>query len=119
MRVEQAAAPFTSRARVEQVLRIPIKHGEGRYVADAATLARLDARGGVVLRYCDAGGAVIAAANPNGSVDNVAGVRNEAGNVMGLMPHPEHAVEALTGGCDGLVILGSLCDAVAAAQGAR
>jgi phosphoribosylformylglycinamidine synthase subunit PurQ / glutaminase len=119
VRVEQAAAPFTSRARVGQVLRIPIKHGEGRYVADAATLARLEARGGVVLRYCDAGGAVTAAANPNGSVDNVAGVRNEAGNVMGLMPHPEHAVEALTGGCDGLVILGSLCDAVAAAQGAR
>ena len=114
VRVEQAAAPFTSRARVGQVLRIPIKHGEGRYVADPATRARLEASGGVVLRYCDAGGAVTAAANPNGSLDNVAGVRNEAGNVMGLMPHPEHAVEALTGGEDGLVILGSLCDAVGA-----
>lgn len=115
VRVEQAAAPFTSRARVGQVLRIPIKHGEGRYVCEPAELARLEAAGGVVLRYCDAAGGVGEAANPNGSVANVAGVRNQAGNVMGLMPHPEHAVEALTGGEDGLVLLGSLCDAVGAA----
>ncbi|MEB2346876.1 MAG: phosphoribosylformylglycinamidine synthase subunit PurQ [Deltaproteobacteria bacterium] len=113
VRVEQAAAPFTSRARVGQVLRIPIKHGEGRYVVAPAELERLTAAGQVVLRYCDAEGAVTAAANPNGSAGNVAGVRNAAGNVMGLMPHPEHAVEALTGGTDGLLILGSLADAVA------
>jgi len=117
--VEQAAAPFTSRARAGQVLRIPIKHGEGRYVVAADELARLEARGGIVLRYCDADGAVTPAANPNGSVANVAGVRNEAGNVMGLMPHPEHAVETLTGGTDGLVILGSLLDSVGAAEGRR
>lgn len=119
VRVEQAAAPFTSRARPGQVLRIPIKHGEGRYVASAEELARLEARGGVVLRYCAADGGVTPAANPNGSVGNIAGVRNAAGNVMGLMPHPEHAVEALTGGTDGLVILGSLFDAVGGAGGGR
>jgi phosphoribosylformylglycinamidine synthase len=101
------------------VLRIPIKHGEGRYVVAPEELARLEAAGQVVLRYCAPDGAVTAAANPNGSVGNVAGVRNAAGNVMGLMPHPEHAVEELTGGSDGLVILGSLVDATAAAEGAR
>lgn len=111
VRVEQAAAPFTSRARPGQVLRIPIKHGEGRYVAEPAELARLDAAGQIVLRYCDAAGETTPDANPNGSVGNVAGVRNAAGNVMGLMPHPEHAAEeGLPGGCDGLVILGSLVD---------
>jgi phosphoribosylformylglycinamidine synthase len=73
----------------------------------------------VVLRYCEAGGAVTPAANPNGSVGNVAGVRNAGGNVMGLMPHPEHAVEELTGGTDGLLILGSLVDAASAAGGRR
>jgi phosphoribosylformylglycinamidine synthase len=111
VRVEHAAAPFLSRARAGQVLRIPIKHGEGRYVADAAELARLDAAGQILLRYCDADGSASADANPNGSVGNVAGVRNAAGNVMGLMPHPEHASEeGLPGGCDGLVLLGSLVD---------
>jgi len=119
VRVEQAAPPFTSRARAGQVLRIPIKHGEGRYVVAADELQRLAASGQVVLRYCDADGAVTPAANPNGSAGNVAGVRNAAGNVMGLMPHPEHAVEALTGGCDGLLILGSLVDAVGGAEGRR
>jgi len=117
VRVEQAAPPFTSRARAGQVLRIPIKHGEGRYVVAADELERLAASGQVMLRYCEADGAVTPAANPNGSAGNVAGVRNAAGNVMGLMPHPEHAVEALTGGCDGLLILGSLVDAVGGAEG--
>jgi phosphoribosylformylglycinamidine synthase I len=117
VRVERAAAPFTSRARAGQVLHIPIKHGEGRYAASPDELARLEAAGQVLLRYCEPDGSVTPAANPNGSVGNVAGVRNAAGNVMGLMPHPEHAVERLTGGTDGLVILGSLADAVAAAEG--
>jgi phosphoribosylformylglycinamidine synthase I len=113
VRVEQVAAPFTSRAHAGQVLRIPIKHGEGRYAIDAAGLVALEANGQVVLRYCDARGDATAAANPNGSTANVAGIRNRAGNVMGLMPHPEHAVEeGLPGGCDGRVILGSLLDFV-------
>ena len=112
LRVEQAVAAFTSRAGVGQVLRLPIKHGEGSYVADAALLAELEREGQIVLRYCEADGAVSAAANPNGSVANIAGVRNARGNVMGLMPHPEHAVEPRIGGTDGLVVLGSLFDAV-------
>jgi phosphoribosylformylglycinamidine synthase len=112
VRVEQAAPPFTSRARPGQVLRLPIKHGEGRFFARSEELARLEATGQVVLRYCAADGSLADEANPNGSLAHVAGVRNAAGNVMGLMPHPEHAASALTGGNDGLVLLGSLADAV-------
>jgi len=112
VRVEQAAAPFTSRARPGQVLRLPVKHGEGRFFAEPELLARLEAEGRIALRYCGPDGRQSAAANPNGSLDDVAGVRNAAGNVFGLMPHPEHAAEALTGGTDGLVILGSLVDHV-------
>jgi phosphoribosylformylglycinamidine synthase I len=116
VRVEQAGPPFLSRARVGQVLRIPVKHGEGCYFAPPVLLARLEARGQVVLRYCDASGAVVEAANPNGAVANIAGIRNERGNVMGLMPHPEHAVEPAIGGTDGRVLLGSLVDALGAAR---
>jgi phosphoribosylformylglycinamidine synthase len=112
VRVEQAAAPFTSRASVGQVLAIPVKHGEGRFSIEGDALARLEANGQIVLRYCDADGKVSDAANPNGSVANVAGVRNARGNVMGLMPHPEHAADPLAGRTDGLVILGSLLDAL-------
>jgi phosphoribosylformylglycinamidine synthase len=111
VRVEHAGPPFLSRARTGQVLRIPVKHGEGRYVVDPVELARMEAGGQILLRYCDASGAVGGAANPNGSVADIAGVRNAAGNVMGMMPHPEHAAEeGLPGGCDGLVVLGSLLD---------
>jgi phosphoribosylformylglycinamidine synthase I len=116
VRVERAEAPFLSRARAGQVLRLPVKHGEGCYFAPPDLLARLEAQGQVVLRYCDAAGAVVAGANPNGAVANVAGIRNPRGNVMGLMPHPEHAVEAAIGGCDGRAILGSLLDAVGGAR---
>jgi len=116
VRVEQAAAPFTSRATAGQVLTIPIKHGEGRFSIESDALAQLEANGQVVLRYCDANGKVSDAANPNGSIANIAGVRNAAGNVMGLMPHPEHAADPLTGRTDGLVILGSLFDALERAR---
>jgi phosphoribosylformylglycinamidine synthase len=116
VRVEQAAAPFTSRARPGQVLRLPVKHGEGAYCASREELARLEAKGQVVLRYCDASGG--AGGNPNGALRDIAGIRNEAGNVFGLMPHPEHAVEGAIGGRDGAVILGSLVDALRAGGGA-
>ena len=118
VRVEQAAAPFTSRARPGQVLRLPVKHGEGAYTASADVLERLEANGQVVLRYCDASGRRTPDANPNGTLADIAGIRNEAGNVFGLMPHPEHAVEGAIGGTDGAVILGSLVDAVRARRGA-
>jgi phosphoribosylformylglycinamidine synthase I len=112
LRVEQASAPFTSRASVGDVLRVPIKHGEGAYTASAEEVARLEANRQIVLRYCDAEGSVVDAANPNGSIGNIAGLVNATGNVLGLMPHPEHAVEPAIGGTDGLVLLGSMLDAV-------
>ncbi|HXV37538.1 MAG TPA: phosphoribosylformylglycinamidine synthase subunit PurQ [Myxococcota bacterium] len=119
LRVERARAPFTSRAIVGQVLRIPIKNGEGAYYAASDELARIEANGQVVLRYCDANGVVDEASNPNGSLANIAGVSNPRGNVLGLMPHPEHAVEPGIGGTDGRVLLGSLIDAVRGAERAR
>ncbi|QBI20180.1 phosphoribosylformylglycinamidine synthase subunit PurQ [Egibacter rhizosphaerae] len=88
------------------VLELPIKHGEGRYVVDDPD--GLAASGQVLLRYCDADGAVTDAANPNGSVRGIAGVTNRGGNVAGLMPHPEHAVEALLGPTDGRAVLGTV-----------
>jgi phosphoribosylformylglycinamidine synthase len=114
LRVERADTRFSSRAHEGQVLCIPIKHGEGCYYAPPETLRRLEGEGQVLLRYCLPDGTVAAAANPNGSVANVAGIVNEAGNVLGLMPHPEHAVEPAIGGTDGLVILGSLLDSLEA-----
>jgi phosphoribosylformylglycinamidine synthase len=91
-----------------EVIRLPISHGEGRYVADAATLDGLESSGRVVLRYADATGGVTAAANPNGSERGIAGIVNPRGNVLGLMPHPERAAEAEVGGTDGLRLFRSL-----------
>jgi len=117
VRVEQVAAPFSTRAEVGQVLRIPIKHGEGAYTAPASVLREMEDRGQILLRYCDAEGQVSAASNPNGSMADIAGITNERGNVLGLMPHPEHAVEAQIGGTDGLVLLGSMLDFVVEGRG--
>ena len=91
-----------------ELINLPISHGEGRYVADDATLDRLEADGRVVLRYADATGAVTSAANPNGSERGIAGIVNETGNVLGLMPHPERASEPEIGGTDGLRLFRSL-----------
>ncbi|MDH2429427.1 phosphoribosylformylglycinamidine synthase subunit PurQ [Sphaerisporangium sp. TRM90804] len=89
VRVENATTAWTGDYAPGQELLLPVKHGEGRYVADQATIESLEASGRVVVRYLDV--------NPNGSTNFIAGVSNEAGNVVGLMPHPEHAVEELTG----------------------
>src|SRR5205814_3396657 len=89
LRVESTASAWTSDYTVGQELVIPIKNIDGRYVADAATLDELEAGGRIVARYSNG--------NPNGSQRDIAAIRNEAGNVVGIMPHPEHAVEALTG----------------------
>jgi phosphoribosylformylglycinamidine synthase len=114
VRVEQSRAPFSSRARVGQVLRLPVKHGEGAYFARPEVLAELEREGRVVLRYCRPDGSAGPGANPNGSLADIAGITNARGNVFGLMPHPEHAVEADFGGEDGRVLLGSLVDAALA-----
>lgn len=117
VRVERADTRFTSRARSGDVLRIPIKHGDGAWFAPPDALAAVEDAGQVVLRYCDAAGAVTPEANPNGTTANVAGVISRAGNVLGMMPHPEHAVEAGIGGEDGRAVLGSLIDSVLGGAG--
>jgi len=95
LRVESASTAWTGEYAVDSQIVIPVKNGEGQYVADDATLDRLEGEGRVVFRYVGS--------NPNGSRRDIAGVTNERGNVVGLMPHPEHAVDALTGpGTDGL-----------------
>jgi phosphoribosylformylglycinamidine synthase subunit PurQ / glutaminase len=108
VRVEQTDTPFTCAARVGQVLRIPIGHGEGNYFASPETLQALEANRQVILRYADVQGRVDEASNPNGSVNSIASICNEARNVVGMMPHPERACEALLGGVDGRVIFESI-----------
>jgi phosphoribosylformylglycinamidine synthase I len=103
VRVERNDTAFTSRCEAGQRLTIPIKHGEGAWFAPPELVEELDARGQLILRYEE---------NPNGAVADVAGVINEAGNVMGLMPHPEHAVDPLLGSGDGALLLASMLDAV-------
>jgi phosphoribosylformylglycinamidine synthase len=95
---------LTNAASAGDVLRLPINHFEGNYTCDAATLERLRADDRIVARYVD---------NPNGSLDDIAGISNEDGNVVGLMPHPERAIEAILGSDDGIVLLRSLLDAAA------
>jgi phosphoribosylformylglycinamidine synthase I len=104
LQVERTDTPFTARCTGTRALTIPVKHGDGCWFADADLLAQLEADGQIVLRYA-------AGENPNGAVGDVAGVIGEHGNVFGLMPHPEHAVDALLGSTDGALILGSLVDA--------
>jgi phosphoribosylformylglycinamidine synthase I len=101
LRVENTETAWTSGYTGGQELTIPLKSGEGAYMADEATLDALEATGRVVVRY--------AAAAPNGTSRDIAGIRNEAGNVVGLMPHPEHAIDSLTGPCaDGLGFFSSV-----------
>ena len=101
IRVETSHTRFTAGCTVGEMLRMPIKHGEGCYVADEATLKTLEDNEQVVFRYIDDTGQATESANPNGTLHNIAGVTNKAGNVVGLMPHPEHALEAMLGGEDG------------------
>ena len=100
LRVERDDVPFLTGCEVGQRLTIPVKHGEGCFFADADLLAELDDARQIVLRY--------EGDNPNGSLDDIAGVVNHEGNVMGLMPHPEHAVDPLLGSADGALILRAL-----------
>ena len=102
LRVEAVDTPFTAAYREGQVLRMPLSHGEGQYVADEETLDRLEAERRVIFRYVDAAGRATEEANPNGSARNIAGVCNEARNVVGVMPHPDRAYDELLGSDDGL-----------------
>ena len=118
LRVESTASPFTSGLERGRLLRVPISHGEGRYYAGDATLDALESSGRVAFRYCDAAGDATPESNPNGSLRNIAGILNERGNVLGMMPHPERAGEAVVGGTDGLAIWRSVIESgVAIAAG--
>lgn len=110
LRVEHPATaqPWLGDLADGEVIRLPISHGEGRYVADPETLDELEAQGRVVLRYAGPHGEVSPEANPNGSERGIAGIVNASGNVLGLMPHPERAAESEVGGTDGLRIFRSL-----------
>lgn len=112
LKVENTDTVFTSKATKGQLLTMPIAHGDGRYTADAETITRLEAEGRVVFRYVNAKGESVAAANPNGATNNIAGVTNATGTVVGMMPHPERALEPLLGSTDGLVLFESLLAAV-------
>jgi phosphoribosylformylglycinamidine synthase subunit PurQ / glutaminase len=107
LRVETTNSPFTSDAEKGQRLMVPVAHGEGCYIADERTLDQLEAEDRVTLRYME---------NPNGSLRDIAGILNEGRNVMGLMPHPEDAIEPLMGSSDGLVIFKSMVSALVAAR---
>src|SRR5690606_593281 len=96
------------------VLRIPIAHGEGRFVADEDTLQELEGAERVVFRYVNAAGERDPGANPNGSVNDIAGIVSESGNVLGMMPHPERAADPLLGSDDGLAIFQSVLERVSA-----
>ena len=100
--------PFTCLAKKGELLRLPVKNGEGCYYTDASTLERLRKNRQILLRYVDSKGKTSPSANPNGSVDHIAGVCNEGRNVFGLMPHPEHAAEKILGNEDGLKIFSSV-----------
>ena len=104
LRPESRRSPFTSALDPARPLRVPVSHGEGNYYADGATLDRLEADDRVAFRYVDTAGEATPEANPNGSLRNIAGILNEGGNVLGMMPHPERACEALLGNGDGNAI---------------
>lgn len=93
---------------VKGLIRIPVAHGEGRYICDSETLTMLESEGRIAFRYVDSEGKASEEANPNGSIANIAGILNKSGNVLGMMPHPERATSSILGGMDGLLILSAL-----------
>jgi phosphoribosylformylglycinamidine synthase subunit PurQ / glutaminase len=115
LRVERTDTLFTSDYTAGQTLRIPIAHGEGNYEADRATLDVLEAEGRIIFRYVDARGETSDDANPNGSWHNIAGITNDGGNVLGMMPHPERAMEELLGSTDGIGLFTSMMSGLTAA----
>ena len=108
LRIEHTDTPFTRGAAVGQRISVPIAHGEGNFYAAPEVIAELEATNRVIFRYVNQRGEVIDSANPNGSINNIAGICNEARNVVGLMPHPERAVELVTGSADGRAIFESV-----------
>ena len=113
LRVETDATPFTRGYAPGDVFACPMAHGDGNYFCDVATLDALEGEGRVVFRYCDETGAVTEAANRNGAARGIAGICSENRRVLGLMPHPENATDALTGGTGGLGLFAGLAGVLA------
>lgn len=108
LRIEKTATPFTNAYEQKQIIRIPIAHGEGSYIADPQTLERLEQEEQIIFRYCNAAGETTIEANPNGSAHNIAGIINDKGNILGMMPHPERCAEDILGSVDGQALFRSL-----------
>jgi phosphoribosylformylglycinamidine synthase I len=119
IRIENERTDFTRAGKKGQVLRIPIAHFDGNYYAPARVLKDIERHRQVVFRYCDADGNITEEANVNGSLGNIAGIRNREGNVLGLMPHPERASEALLGSEDGRTVFESLISSIERRKPAR
>ena len=113
LRVESAASLFTRRCPAGTVLRVPVAHHDGNYFADDATLDAMEAEGQIAFRYCRPDGTVAPDASPNGAARNIAGVFNRGRNVLGMMPHPENAIDPRLGSTDGRKIFDALVEAVA------
>ena len=110
LKVERSGSPFTRGYNAGQVIRVPVAHGEGNYVADGETLARLEGEGRVLFRYVSPQGERDPAWNLNGATNAIAGIVNERGNVLGMMPHPENHVESALGVTDGRGLFAGLVD---------
>lgn len=108
LRTETIASPFTNSLQKGQILRLPIGHMEGNYFCAPDELAALQRSGRIAFRYVNAAGEPTAEANPNGSIDNIAGILNESRNVLGMMPHPDRASEAILGSSDGFLLFESI-----------
>ena len=115
LRVERSDTPFTRGYNAGQVISVPVAHGEGNYVADKKTIARLDGEGRVLFRYTAPDGSLDPRWNHNGATNAIAGILNEAGNVLGMMPHPENHVEASMGSTDGRGLFAGLVQHLAEA----
>jgi phosphoribosylformylglycinamidine synthase I len=112
LRVERSDSPFTRGYNAGQVIRVPVAHGEGNYIADGETIARLEGDGRVLFRYCAPDGMLGPGSNINGAINAIAGIVNERGNVLGMMPHPENHVEAAMGCTDGRGLFAGLVEAL-------
>lgn len=108
LRIENAQTPFTNRAKKGDVLKIPIAHFDGNYFTETETLNALKENQQIVFRYCEPDGQLTEQANVNGSMDSIAGLMNATGNILGMMPHPERASEAILGSEDGRIIFESI-----------
>jgi phosphoribosylformylglycinamidine synthase subunit PurQ / glutaminase len=115
LRVERSDTPFTRGYNAGQVISVPVAHGEGNYVADKKTIARLEGEGRVLFRYTAPDGSLDPQWNLNGATNAIAGILNEAGNVLGMMPHPENHVEASMGSTDGRGLFAGLVQHLAEA----